>query len=902
MSADLFASSFMRSGRIKNRGHALLRFAPIRKTAWALTLSLALAVVAGLCRPTMAQSNPVPETAGLIDQVRRLLTSWGVTPDMLAHPLFAAGLALVVMLPLFAMLLGSQVRRRAAAEREADSLADQTEALRRTLDAGRDGYLLWLPEREAPIVSRRLSIYLALPAGTESSVDQVLEAMGSEHAHALSAAIQALRDQGTPFSLRLAPALPQRPALSFRGLRVQDDPNAAGPVDVIWCLGDAEPQPESATAAGRDGTLQRLALLRGALDALPEPIWVRDSDLTLVFCNTAFAAAVDAPNTDAALAMGTDLATGDTGRELRALAARSRAASRPLSGRYHIVMAGARRPVQVLEAPFKLPVDEDGDLYTVGLARDASPLEDLENRLSNEQGNKAVVLEHLSTAIAIFGPETRLVYHNPAFARLWRLESAWLYDSQPSYGELLDLWRDRRALPEVPDYPAFRAAEMERFAVLHEPMQDLAHLPDGKTLRRVIAPQPDGGLLLTYEDVTDKLTLERSFNTLSAVQRETLDHLHEAVGVFGADGRLKLANPAFAALWGETAANMDSPPQMAEFLDLLRDRFADESSWRHHRFAVLSPPSQRTQHRGRVSITDGMVLDYACVPLPDGGLLLSYNDISDTARIEQALRERAQSLSAASMLRSDFIASLSYELRTPLTTIAGFSEMLCAEYHGNLNVQQIDYSQSIAETARDLVVILDDIADLVTIEAGRSALDVDTFDVCAAIGAVITLSREMTRRRAVSLDLDCPETLGWMVGDESRIKQIVFHLVGSAIRSSPAGSRVAVTVRREQADGGADAGEEAIVLSVSDEAGQASARTLSSGPGLSRGGDLAMLLVRRFAEMHGGSIVVSARPQLGTTITCRLPTGRLETDEAGPAEEMIEETAEGPLSPDPDDR
>jgi PAS domain-containing protein len=885
----------MRSGRVKNHGQALFRSVPIHATAMALTLGLGLA--AG--RPAMAQSVASPEPVGLIDQGRQILAGWGVTPDMLAHPLFAAGLALAILLPLFAVLLWSQARRRGAAEREADSLADQTEALRRTLDAGRDGYLLWLPERDAPIISRRLSIYLDLPGGTESSVDQVLEAMGSEHAPALTAAIQALRDQGTPFSLRLAPASPQqRPALSFRGLRVLDDTNAAGPVDVVWCLGDAEPQPESATEPGTDGTLHRLALLRGALDALPEPVWVRDSDLTPVFCNTAFAAAVDAPDADAALAMETDLATGDTARELRALAARSRAASRPLSGRYHIVMAGARRPVQVLESPFRLPPDEDGDLYTVGVARDASPLEDLENRLSNEQGNNAVVLEHLSTAIAIFGPEKRLVYYNPAFARLWRLDAAWLDDAQPSYGELLDLWRDRRALPEVPDYPAFRAAEMERFAVLREPMQDLAHLPDGKTLRRVIAPQPDGGLLLTYEDVTDKLTLERSFNTLSAVQRETLDHLHEAVGVFGADGRLKLANPAFAALWGETAANMDSPPQMAEFLDLLRDRFADESSWRHHRFAVLSPPSQRTQHRGRVSITDGMVLDYACVPLPDGGLLLSYNDISDTARIEQALRERAQSLSAASMLRSDFIASLSYELRTPLTTIAGFSEMLCAEYHGNLNAQQIDYSQSIAETARDLVVILDDIADLVTIEAGRSALDVDTFDVCAAVGAVVTLSREMTRRRAVSLDLDCPEALGWMVGDESRIKQIVFHLVGSAIRSSPAGSRVAVTVRREQADEGA--GEDAIVLSVSDEAGQASARTLSSGPGLSRGGDLAMLLVRRFAEMHGGSIVVSARPELGTTITCRLPTGRVETEGTGPAEETsLEETPEGPSSPDP---
>ncbi len=805
-------------------------------------------------------------------------------PAVVGHPFFAAGLALFLVVPLFAAILWLQARRRQGVEHDAETLAEQATILRRALDAGRDGYLLWLPERDEPIISRRLSVLLGLPNGTASSIGDVFASLDGTDADRLESALVRLRDEGAPLSLTLATGQDGR-LLGWSGLRVLDPDDGREPATVLWVN---EPAEDRAPAGGLKpaGASDVATVKQAALDALPEPVWVRDGDLTLKACNAAYAVAVESPDAATALARSVDLAEGDTGRELRALAARSRAAARPLSARFHVVMAGTRRPVEVTETPFQLSDQDGAPRFTVGLARDVAALEDMESRLANEQANRAVVLEHLSTAIAIFGPETRLVYHNPAFARLWRLDPVWLSEAQPSYGDFLELLRDRRALPEVADYPAFKAAEVDRFASLMDPVEDLVHLPDGKTLRRVIAPQPGGGLLLTYEDVTDKLTLERSFNTLAAVQRETLDHLHEAVGVFGSDGRLKLANPAFAGLWGETAANMESPPQLAEFLELLRDRFADENSWRHHRFAVLTPPSLRTQHRGRITVTSGTVLDYACVPLPDGGVLLSYNDISDTARIEQALRERAQTLSAASMLRSDFIASLSYELRTPLTTISGFSEMLSAEYHGSLNAQQIDYVQSISETTRDLVSILDDIADLVTIEAGRAGLDVDAFDLLAAVEAVLALCREITRRRAVSIELECPPDIGWMVGDESRIKQILFHLIGSAMRACPAGSRVVLVVKRER-----HAGEDSdmIALTVSDQAGTGAVRAFSSGQGLLRGGSLDMLLVRRFAEMHGGSIVVSVDKTSGSSVTCRLPSGQV----AGQGPESMPESGLG---------
>lgn len=827
-----------------------------------------------LAVPTIGRAQTVP-AAPTPSETLPSATIMPPLADLVAHPLFAAVVELIILGTIFAALTWWQGRRRRAAEQEAESLAEQVTALRETLGAGRDGYFLWLHRPAEALCSRRLSVLLNLPNGTASTLANVVADVNEDSRPGLERAIDRLRDTGAPFTLE-APHGPARRRLEFKGLRVQSCDDDRALADVLWVRdvtddGRAVDRLSEETARLN----QAHAHLRATLDALPVPLWVRDGDLSLTLCNDTYARVVEAPDVVTAVTENCDLSSGETGRELRALAARSRAAGTALSDRFHLVIGGARRLMEVVETPFTDESDPGLGRFTVGLAQDLSAVEDLEARLAREQASRSVVLERLSTAIAIFGTATQLTYHNPAFAALWQLDPDWLRDAQPAYGDLLDLLRDRRALPEVPDYPAFRTAEVQRLSSLIEPIEDLVHVPDGTTLRRVVAPQPVGGFLVTYEDVTDALSLERSFNTLSAVQRETLDHLHEAVGVFGANGRLKLANPAFERLWGPAVtAGPETPPQLSAFLDLLRDHFADENSWRHHRFAVLSPPSMRTPHRGRVTVVDGTVLDYACVPLPDGGVLLSYNDVSDTARIEQALRERAQSLSAASMLRADFIASLSYELRTPLTTISGFSELLCGEYHGSLNIQQIDYAQSIAETARELVSVLDDIADLVTIEAGRAALEVDTFDLVATLSAVRDMSRTITQRRAVAVELDCPTDLGWMVGDQTRIKQILFHLIASAVKDSPAGSRVVLSASREIDEHDA----EWIVLQVTDQAGETAGRRLSSGAGLLQGSSLTMLLARRFSEMHGGSIDVTPRPAQGTTVTCRVPSGRSDGD------------------------
>ncbi|MGB1027250.1 MAG: PAS-domain containing protein, partial [Rhodospirillaceae bacterium] len=479
--------------------------------------------------------------------------------------------------------------------------------------------------------------------------------------------------------------------------------------------------------------------LRALIDALPVGVWMRDEALALADCNQAHLRALDLPDREAALSQPREIAEGVTGQEMRALAARSRAAGTGSAGRFHVLIGGERRLLEVTETPTAPGGSKPG--HTVGLAYDITMIEDLETRLTRDAAAQAEVLERLGTAIAVFGSDTRLSFHNTAFAKLWSLDTDWLAQS-PGYGAFLERLREGRRLPEVADFPAFKAGELKQFAKLLQPKEDILHLPDGTTLRRVIAPHPLGGLLTTFEDVTDSLALERSFNQLTAVQRETLDHLKEAVAVFGPDGTLQLCNPPFTALWGlspdgstspteaGTNADADGGPstgagagaalsatmaQLTELAARVEQSEADAARAGlggpsgHFRRRLLAPPDSRETRSGRLTRSDGTHLDYTGVPLPDGGLLISFLDVTDRVRVETALRERTDALRAAELLKGEFISHVSFELRTPLTTIAGFAEILAEGYYGALNPRQSDYAKVIAETAEQVTRLLDDI-------------------------------------------------------------------------------------------------------------------------------------------------------------------------------------------------
>lgn len=773
------------------------------------------------------------------------------------------------------LLAGLSLWRREARQRgriEDAHLAAEWERdrLHGLLLAAPDGGLVF--NGDALHISDGVARRLDPEAGTEPNLEQVLAMFAEESTGPLRDAVTTLRASGESFDLALQTR--DGRVIEASGSRVTGRETLA---DAVWF--------RDVTSVYRDLTEAEETLRRveqenerfsRLLDAVPAPMWRRGEGLDLVWGNRAYRALFDAGEGDGL----SEIISPIDPDQARRLAEATRDVEEAQTELRHFVVDGDRRALRVVEAPLS-----GGG--TVGLALDVSELEQAEAELQRHIDSQREVLNNLSTSIAIFGPDKRLNYSNTAYARAWRLDEDWLTGS-PTHGEVLDAMREKRLLPEQADYPAYKGWELSLYTNLLESREEVLYTPDNRILRRIISPHPLGGLIFIFEDVTDRMALERSYNTLNAVQRETLDNLYEGVAVFGGDGRLKLYNPALLTMWRLDEELTSSDPHISDLLDVSQTLFPRSEPWEQMRERLITQVTERDPIAGRMRRPDGRVLDYSSVPLPDGNVLLIYVDATDSVRIERALRERAEAFEAADRLKSEFIANVSYELRTPLNVGIGFAEILTNEYFGQLNERQMEYANGILESSRQLLSLINDILDLASIEAGQIELDVSNFDLHTMLANVLSLARDRAQRQKLQLRFDASANIGAMEGDERRLRQAVFNLVSNALRYTDAGGEIVLGAARDDDeiriwvsdDGVGISPEEHQAVFESFRRGSRTTRQRSPGLGLA--------LVRSFVELHGGSITLDSEIDKGTTVTLHLPIelpSRAETADGRPAPE-----------------
>src|SRR5205085_569878 len=334
--------------------------------------------------------------------------------------------------------------------------------------------------------------------------------------------------------------------------------------------------------------------------------------------------------------------------------------------RLPVIVAGTRRILDVLELPTR------GGSGGIGI--DATEVETLRGEMKRMVDAHRRILDQLATAVAIFAADQRLTFYNASYRALWGLDAAFL-DHEPTDSAVLDQLRAARKLPEQADFRQWKNELHEAYRA-PEPKEHWWHLPDGRTLRVVTTPDPEGGVTYLFDDVTERLNLERRFDALIRVQGETLDALAEGVAVFGSDGRLDLHNPAFASLWKlQSKALNGERPHIETVLGWCAPLYANEAFWGRLRGAVTALES-REPIQARLERSDGSVLDCTTAPLPDGATLVTFQDVTDSVNVERALIERADALQDADRLKSAFVHHVSYELRSPLTNIIGFAHLL----------------------------------------------------------------------------------------------------------------------------------------------------------------------------------------------------------------------------------
>ena len=599
--------------------------------------------------------------------------------------------------------------------------------------------------------------------------------------------------------------------------------------------------------------------LSGILDAAPFPIWLTDRENNLSWVNRAYVGATELGSGELVLRRNAQLVKPDA-------IDRSKAeVKQGLLGRARAVQAGHLHAFNIHE----LPLDQG----KAGFAIDVTPLEEIEKELDRHIKAHASTLDKLSTAIAIFGPDQRLRFFNQAYIQLWQLDETFL-SSKPADGEILDRLRASRQLPEQANYREWRAKQVKSYTAL-ETREDFWYLPDGRSLRVIAEQHPFGGVTYLYENLTKEIQLESRYNELFEVQRETLDNLAEAVALSGPDGRLRLYNPAFMRFWALDAPFLERKPHVDELAQMAGLSADSRSAWQDIKFGVTGVEANRRAHEGRVA-QDERVLHYRAVPLPDGNALLTFTDVSDTVKAERALQDRAEALEAADRLKNSILTNVSYEVRTPLTSIIGFSEALELGVVGPLNKKQHEYLQDIRKSSEDLKAIIDAIIDLSAIDAGQMELrlsEIDVAELMERVAGKIVLTLE---KRQLELYIEMSDDVSTIIADPDRLEQVLGNLLSNATGFSVPHSKIRMGARKKGKNiqfWVADAGR-----GIEPEFQPKAFERFQTRPmpGGHRGPGLGLALVKSFTELHGGKVTLESELDKGTTVVCTLPI-------AGPA-------------------
>ena len=275
------------------------------------------------------------------------------------------------------------------------------------------------------------------------------------------------------------------------------------------------------------------------------------------------------------------------------------------------------------------------------------------------------------------------------------------------------------------------------------------------------------------------------------------------------------------------------------------------------------------------------MLTYLTRPLPDGATLIAWDDITDSRRIEEALLDRAEALEASERIKSEFVEHVSYQLRTPLTTIHGYADLLAGGFAGELNERQGEHMGAIQAASGQLGKLIDDILDIAAIDAGQ--LELELGDV--RLGEVATAAADLIAARAdhggVKLNMATEGAEDLIRADGTRLKQVIYNLLTNALDHVSRGGVIEI---------GADVEDGEARLWVADDGeGIAPDRQAKIFERFERGegggAGLGLALVNDIIRLHGGWVALESAPGEGARVTCHLPASAAG-DHAAPELEL----------------
>ena len=487
------------------------------------------------------------------------------------------------------------------------------------------------------------------------------------------------------------------------------------------------------------------------------------------------------------------------------------------------------------------------------------------------------ILETMSQGYCVYDAELRLVSYNKRYVELLGFDKSFLRRGMPMAEIMRDLaWRGDFGEGDIERIVADRLA----FHDDHDKALTFERTrANGVVLSICRRPMPDGGFISTFTDVTDQRRAQSALGAQSALLETTLHHMPHGVAVYNANQELVISNDVHRQL-------LELPPGLAvpgrKFEEILRfnalrgEYGGDPEEEVRKRVASVA----RQEHfRREYTRANGVSVLMRRAPMPNGGFVITYVDITEEKRAQTALIAAKEQAEVANRSKSEFLANVSHELRTPLNAVIGFSEMMRDRMFGALGHPKYEeYARDINLSGRHLLSIIEDILDLSKIEAGRTDLQEEAIDIARAVGNCVNILRPRAEAAGVLIIANVPDELPRLRGETRKIKQILLNLMSNAVKFTPSGGRVILDVYQRSS------GE--LILRVRDDGIGMAPEDIPTAlapfgqleNALSRkhhGTGLGLPLSKAFAELHGGTLDIASEAGKGTSVTVTLPPARL---------------------------
>jgi PAS domain S-box-containing protein len=391
----------------------------------------------------------------------------------------------------------------------------------------------------------------------------------------------------------------------------------------------------------------------------------------------------------------------------------------------------------------------------------------------------------------------------------------------------------------------------------------------------------DGGTVVVQAEITAVKRREQELAEKTALLRASLDHMEQGLVVLDAEFRLKMWNDRWIELMAVPRALIGVGLPMAPIVRL----GAERGEFGPGEIDALTERRIEGVRRAQGRVVDevyrasGKVIEVRRSPMPDGGTLFTFADITERKRVEADLRRAKDEAELASRSKTEFLANMSHELRTPLNAIIGFSDILMGQIFGPLgDTRYSDYARDIRDSGLHLLNLINDVLDVSKVEFGKVELIEETVDIVAIVESCARLMRDRADTAGIRLVQELPPGLPQLQADSRRLKQILLNLLSNAVKFTPSGGRVTIRAGQHETEGFRLAVEDTGIGIAQQDLEKAMRPFGQIDSRLARkyqGTGLGLPLARSMAELHGGKLELDSAPGQGTTATVWLPPSRV---------------------------